>query len=302
LLDEPELSLHPGAQKRLLEYLLDLIIDKKIQIILCTHSQSFVELIPSKCIKNFIVNKSRKVSIEQCVNYLNAFDNLEFSYDVPEIIVEDTLAKEILDKVAISKNLNNQLNVRYFSGGASSVKTSLITTFSKVDDSNKFILFDGDMYRSDVIDLSSILESVKTAEYLESEIKKITGINIKTFSFHVDGGNNGSNEAQKVELYKKYINYYRDRVYFLPKKIPEDIIYDRSYVLSIFPKVNISKIDLINNSKEKFKCISDEINVSVNALYDIFISHFIASKERNLDYSKIVDVLNKILLLRKNIK
>ena len=158
------------------------------------------------------------------------------------------------------------------------------------------------MYRSDIIDLSSILELVKTTEYLECEIKKITGINIKTFSFHVDGGSNGSNEAQKVELYKKYINYYRDRIYFLPKKIPEDMIFDRSYVLSIFPTINISKLDLINNSKEKFKFISDEVNVCVDSLYDIFTRHFIVSKERNSDYDQIFDVLNKVLLLNKNVK
>lgn len=80
------------------------------------------------------------------------------------------------------------------------------------------------------------------------------------------------------------------------------MIFDRSYVLSIFPTINISKLDLINNSKEKFKFISDEVNVCVDSLYDIFTRHFIVSKERNSDYDQIFDVLNKVLLLNKNVK
>jgi len=301
LLDEPELSLHPGAQKRLLEYFLDLIIEKKIQIILSTHSMSFVELIPSVCIKNFIFNKNGKVTIEQGVNYLNAFDNLELSYDIPDIIVEDVLAKKVLEKVIDNENLVNQFKISYFSGGSSSIKTSLVTTFSKVGDNNKYIIFDGDMYKSDVIDLSSVPEQDKTNQYLESEIKKITGVNIKSFPFHVDGGKNGSNESQKKERYEKYINYYRDRVYFLPQKIPEDIIYDRNYVLSIFPSIDISRVDSENDSKDKFKVISDEVSVSVKALYELFTSYFVRNKKQSSEYVKISNILKKVLSLSKGI-
>ncbi|EGK4245286.1 hypothetical protein IO865_004625, partial [Salmonella enterica subsp. enterica serovar Kentucky] len=172
------------------------------------------EHIPSKCIKNFIPDKLGKTFIEQGVNYLNAFDNLGIMFDCVTIIVEDDLAKKILDKVALNENLSRQFNIRYFSGGASSIKTSLITTFSKVDDAEKFIVFDGDMFKCNVVDLSSIPEIDKTEDYLKEQIKLITGINIENFPFHVDGGEQGSNKEQKVDLYKRYIKFFKERVKF----------------------------------------------------------------------------------------
>jgi predicted ATPase len=302
LLDEPELSLHPGAQKRLLEYFLDLIIKKKIQIILSTHSPSFVELIPNHCVKNFIINDNNKVIIEQGVNYLNAFDNLENSYDSPNVIVEDSLAKKILEKIIKNECLSGQFNVRYFSGGASSIKTSLITTFSKVDDNNRFFILDGDMYKCEVVDLSEVVETKKTIQYLENEIYKITGIRIKNFIFNVDGGVNGSNERQKIDLYTKYINFYKDKVLFMPKMIPEDIIFDRGYLKIIFPSVDLELVDDIKDSKCKFKSVSEQLNITVEVLYDVFITNFIFNSIDNESYKVICDHLGKILSLSKNIR
>ncbi|TMO69794.1 hypothetical protein CWC17_18900 [Pseudoalteromonas sp. S3785] len=140
---------------------------------------------------------------------MNAFNNLEISYDSPIIIVEDSLAKKIFEKIIENERLSGQFNVCYFSGGASSIKTTLITTASKIDDDNRFFILDGDMYKCDVTDLSEVAEITKTTQYLEKEINRITGIKIKNFTFNVDGGVNGSNENQKVDLYTKYINFYK---------------------------------------------------------------------------------------------
>lgn len=301
LLDEPELSLHPSAQKRFLSFLLDLIIKKKVQIILSTHSQSFVENIPSKCIKNLVPDQVGKTHIEQGVNYLNAYENLGVTYDVASIIVEDDLAKKILESVAVNENLSGQFDVRYFSGGASSIKTSLITTFSKVDDTDKFIVFDGDMFKSDVVDLATIPEIDKKREFLEQQIKKITEVNIDKFPFHIDGGKNGSNEEQRLDLYSRYINFFKDKVSFLPRKIPEDIIYDHSYVLCVFPSIEHRKIESIGNSKDKFKELSEQTKIPVDSLYDLFISNFITNKNQSSEYQTIDQILRTILSVNKSI-
>lgn len=50
LLDEPETSLHPGAQEKLIEHLLELSRDKCIQVIISTHSQTFVENLPQSAL------------------------------------------------------------------------------------------------------------------------------------------------------------------------------------------------------------------------------------------------------------
>ena len=57
----------------------------------------------------------------------------------------------------------------------------------------------GDMYRSDVVDLSSIPEVQKSVKYLSEEIKKITGININQFPFDVDGGADGDYPAHDAD-------------------------------------------------------------------------------------------------------
>lgn len=50
LLDEPETSLHPGAQERLIEYLLKIVNERLIQVIISTHSEMFVKLLPSEAL------------------------------------------------------------------------------------------------------------------------------------------------------------------------------------------------------------------------------------------------------------
>lgn len=50
LLDEPETSLHPGAQTKLIEHLLRVVEDKLIQVIISTHSPTFVELLPASAL------------------------------------------------------------------------------------------------------------------------------------------------------------------------------------------------------------------------------------------------------------
>lgn len=51
LLDEPEVSLHPGAQKRLMCYILETIKKKKVQVIITTHSTTIVDGLPKSSIK-----------------------------------------------------------------------------------------------------------------------------------------------------------------------------------------------------------------------------------------------------------
>jgi len=43
ILDEPEVSLHPGAQEELKLFLLNAVLTKKLQVIISTHSPKFVE-------------------------------------------------------------------------------------------------------------------------------------------------------------------------------------------------------------------------------------------------------------------
>src|SRR5699024_7050320 len=101
LLDEPETSLHSGAQKRLMLFLLQECIKKKHQVIISTHSPFLIEKMPDESIKVFsTLNSNGKFIISNDRNYKEAFHELEIENTTKTIIlVEDKTAKLIIDKV-----------------------------------------------------------------------------------------------------------------------------------------------------------------------------------------------------------
>ncbi|MEQ4917061.1 AAA family ATPase [Klebsiella quasipneumoniae] len=56
LLDEPEVSLHPAAQRNLMSFLSEQALKKKHQIVISTHSSSIVKDLPKEAIKLFCLN------------------------------------------------------------------------------------------------------------------------------------------------------------------------------------------------------------------------------------------------------
>jgi predicted ATPase len=295
LLDEPELSLHPGAQKRFMQFIFKKIVDKKLQVIISTHSPEIIKKLPNKCIKNFIINSNNKFQIEQNVDSLRAFNNIEYSVDRKNIIVEDILAKNILLHILEEEKYENIFEINYYPGGAESIKTLLVTTFSKVDISNRYIIFDGDKYMKDVVDFSEVLETNKTFKFYKRELKEVTNVNYSTIKWGVDGNRGKSNKTQKIALIKKYLNFYRSNVFFLPGEIPEDIIFDIEYVKQVFSHLDLSMLDDINNSKEKFHKISELSGMKIKDLYGLFISYFVKEKKNTYKYKRIKLNLDKIL-------
>ncbi len=96
LLDEPEVSLHPGAQKKLRDYLLSVCKEKKLQIVLSTHSPVFLEGLPEKAIKVFIPNSEGKFRVVGNVSVNDAFVQIgQTIFDKKLVIVEDAAAKSL---------------------------------------------------------------------------------------------------------------------------------------------------------------------------------------------------------------
>ena len=132
LLDEPEVSLHPGAQKRLVYYILEMIKRKKIQVIITTHSTSIVENLPKEAIKCFRRIENDIIVVEENVLYKNAF--MELEADIAEkkyVLVEDDLAKTIIQKILAAEGLEGLLQVELCPGGASNIKKYTLLTYSK---------------------------------------------------------------------------------------------------------------------------------------------------------------------------
>ncbi|MCY7390542.1 MAG: ATP-binding protein, partial [Leptolyngbyaceae cyanobacterium CAN_BIN12] len=99
LLDEPEYSLHPGAQKNLLQFILSQSLQKQLQIVFTTHSPTMIDGLPSEAIKVFEQDKlSDSFEIFQDRITEEAFLSIGHAVTNRTILrVEDALAKEIIE-------------------------------------------------------------------------------------------------------------------------------------------------------------------------------------------------------------
>ncbi|MQP53471.1 AAA family ATPase [Flavobacterium sp. LMO9] len=304
LLDEPETSLHSGAQIRLREFLIEQCKKKKLQIIISTHSPILIKGMPANSIKVFSLNKFGQFHIENERDYKEAFYELEIETDIQkkQIIVEDKLAKIILDKILnkLGKDTKEIFNIKYLPGGSDSLKQK-ITTIIEVH-SDTIVIFDGDQKQENShVDISTLAQNqIESYEQLNSIIEKQTKCKIK---FSVDGNNEGGNSSQKKILAINYLNFYLKNVFYFPLKIPEDIIWDNEFALNKLndlsnedgEKVLADINDQSKDSKEKFLKLSLVIYNSteqIESLYIDFIMYWLKKEDENYIYLK--DLINKV--------
>lgn len=135
LLDEPETSLHPGAQERLLEYLLKIVDEKLIQVVISTHSETFVKLLPPEALV-VLDESSDGVQVRPNPRRSTAFHRLG-AIDSSKIVIltEDKLLQKFVERavqrlpredkkrirveasdLGVSEMLSNQLRAHIQSG------------------------------------------------------------------------------------------------------------------------------------------------------------------------------------------
>lgn len=296
LLDEPEVSLHPGAQKRLICYILEVIKKKKIQVIVTTHSTSIVESLPKSAIKCFRKMENDIIVIEEQVFFQNAF--LELGSDIIDkkhVIVEDDMAKRIIDRILKEEGLDELLQVEFYPGGASNIKKYTILTYSKTKIHNRYIIFDGDQKQDEIPNFSTIPEVDKTEKYLKEIFKKAVGISADKIDWGVDANKKAgrSNVEQEVELLILYLEYFREFVSFLPKTIPENIVYDETRLKVLLGEDGFPNVSKEGDSKKKLKKISDAMGQGIEEIESYLVYWFV--KQKNADYQYILDRLRKII-------
>ncbi|QDX95396.1 hypothetical protein EEL30_25830 [Brevibacillus laterosporus] len=307
LLDEPEVSLHPGAQKRLKIFLMELLLKKKHQIIISTHSPNFVEGLPKEAIKLFTsgLDSTKVKVVEDC--YSNeAFYTLgqtTSDKDKVNIIVEDDLARNIVTAVlsTLGDEKASLFNINFYPGGAQTIKKSLVKHYSNDEVSNAFILFDGDQTpKINILDIEQLPKINYNTDFLGDHIKKITGIS--NIEFDIDGNNiSGVRIDQLLQAQEKYIKFYASNIYYLPCQTPEEIIWNDDVINDLlqFNKEIIYNISSANNFKEKMKIASDAIfkNMvdSVNSLSSLLLTRWIQinSKEKEQISKNLINMLEK---------
>lgn len=302
LLDEPEVSLHPGAQHRLKLYLLEQIKRKKHQIILSTHSPTLIEDLPKEAIKVFYQNPSSgRFKIDQDRTYKEAFYHIELpNPEKTEIIVEDNLSKKILEAViqSLGQGAVSTIEVKFFPGGSSIIKTDFLRVYSQNENTTRFIVFDGDEKLVDQhLNPDELSDTEKSQENLSELIRLQTGIQI---SFHPNSSDEGGEVEGKIDLMLRYLRYYNKFVYYLPAQQPEEIIWNRDYAENILGDRDdkddiLAEVESEENFKSRFYILKKALfdtEEKIDNLYSMFIKQWVNKKDEN--FESVVALINDI--------
>lgn len=294
LLDEPETSLHPGAQKRLLAFLAIQAKTKKHQIIFSTHSTHLIENLPDIAIKSFIQNESdRYFHVNNATPSYTAFDQLGASIDghMITIFVEDSLSQCIVEQALLLAKDNGEKLAKFFtiisvSGGAAGILKYKIPAWMHYGD-KIYVLLDGDQKTN-----TEFLDPEKlTSDTFDAQIKRQVGV---LPSLNPDGNNGLSQNESKINLQKKYLKWIKTHLFYLPLNRPEEIIL----------KV-LGEKDWKVDSKKKLKNLAQDFNIKEVSNKDIteYSKYKLAENRGKSDELKVIlKMLKNILNSHKQFK
>ena len=264
------------------EYLLNICLKKKHQIVISTHSSEYLQMLPNNAIKLFIEDNNFTSILNSC-NYLSAFTLLGKNILAKKmIIVEDILAKEILINVAkeMEGKIEEQLNIIFFPGGHTEIKKAIaIMDYFKGRDI--FVILDGDQNPGSFKKLNDLTHDIVSDHTkLNEHIKSIVGLSI--INFIPQPSVNDKNIL--IPQLKNYINFIESNLFFLPDKTPEEIIWnDDNMMLYVDDEEIKNKILESNDYKDKFKILTqymvgNSTSETILNIQRIFLKRWIMQK------------------------
>ena len=252
LLDEPEVSLHPGAQENMKEYLIEAVKRKKLQVVISTHSPSIINGLPNSAVKLFKTNKDGSFYIQEDINYQEAFFNIEDKVDNKKIVYcEDIYAKRVIEKTLKQMGKEEYFEIVFQHGGEKTLINHHLTAIALNEELSKnvFFILDGDMDSGFVFDEDNVpKDNEKKEVYLKNCIKKAFGRELDVFP---DGSNGSGRQDQIIQDYLCYLRYFMTNVYFLPnRKIPEEIVLSSDYVKQNYSHI-LKNYDVVDSANAK---------------------------------------------------
>lgn len=233
LLDEPEVSLHPGAQTALMEFIKTETLSRGHQVVIATHSPTLVADLPPEAIKVLAYDPklNRVVKVADACSPTEAFAHLgqTMSNGRPKILVEDELAAELVRaalRVYAPTKLDT-LEIVAFPGGADGIIRTALVGFAMSDISNVGILLDGDQKVDATQGVVDIATAVSTASGDLDELNRIWRA-----TFHktvpkapaAHGNDEDRNNRNRCESLRKCIFWAHDHFGVLPGWTPETLI------------------------------------------------------------------------------
>lgn len=249
LLDEPEVSLHPGAQTELRSLLLTAIQKNGCQVVMSTHSEHFVQGLPSKAVKLYQYDDATNTySILNDCSPEQAFIRLGSSLhnsSKKKVYVEDELAKRLLIEAImdIDKESLCSFEIVPYPGGATTMLNNLLVHFAASEACNDdIVLLDGDMlksvhktkaefYRNDLasgkLEIKRYSTDIPKSLYneLDDILSTQVGVDGGAFKLPLNGGN-ASNSEQAVQFKLKILDVYHTKFNFMNVDTPEEFIWN----------------------------------------------------------------------------
>lgn len=230
LLDEPEVSLHPGAQVELLKFLEAEVLANGHQIVFSTHSPFLIEGLPHEAIKvlGFNTSRERVVLVADGCSPTEAFTHLGHTLghsDKPRIIVEDDLVVEMI-KASLRRHAPTKLDTLQFipfPGGANGIVQNLLSSMAVSGVERAGILLDGDQLPPTADSNRDVLAEAEQA-YQAGELKTLQALWREQFHETQLNLFSDSDGARDCEVHHKCILWAHKHLDFLPGKQPEQAL------------------------------------------------------------------------------
>ena len=233
LLDEPEVSIHPEAQKLVLSFLRESAESKKLQIVIATHSPYLVQDLPKEAIKILYTNSQGKVEVRNSSYPIEAFYRIGALNRKIKVVVEDRCAEAVLKNAFIRHQIEDLFEFIIPPFGAEGILAKDTVTSYFCHDTDIIFCLDGD-HRVIIPDPDDIPES--NNENLLKIINKLTGIQKIPYK-------DGKLET-KYRNERGYLSFIKTHLFFLPLNDPEEIIWE---------VMDNSDKDIINNDFSNHK-------------------------------------------------
>lgn len=234
LLDEPEVSIHPHAQQKLMEFLCQQILNRNFQIVIATHSPYITKNLPKGAVKLLLLDKNDQVYVKNNIYPSEVFVEIGASKSQLTILVEDVCAKIVLEACLKGAKKQKFFKVRSAEryGAEGILNHDTVTDF--IEGANDVVYcLDGDKR--------------KLFPPIETELHELEK-SIKIMAPKAQLTQSNATEETKIKQYSEFLKYLKDKLYYLPDEYgPEEIIWD------ILPENEKKSINIDSFGKNKFK-------------------------------------------------
>lgn len=282
LLDEPETSLHPKAQNELMIFLLEQVKKKKLQVVISTHSPNILMNMPKEAIKILYENMEGKIDIIEDITQDEAFFRIGHPINRKHIIVEDRLAKLIVDKVLKKYSNESFFEVDFHPGGAKTLFIRDARYLSQTNNKDTFIFLDGDERREKPPLFSSLKRKDINEGSLNEIINKFTNCSIKF------------DDEKIIENMEKFINFCHNNIFFLPGNTPEELIWSDDFIFKILDERLIEEIKNCKNFKDKINKTALFLFDNATSEYQFKVCELLLNHHIN-NNSKFIKEINKMI-------